>query len=255
MAKLPRFQESQYAFAAHIRDPQTHPAPSNIEDRRMAIYRDLFFNNVSGLLASTFPVVKKILTEQQWNDIVRDFFARHKSHTPYFLEIPKELIAYLQDERETAAGDPPFLFELAHYEWAELALTIDTTEICLEDIKRQGDLLSGRPVISPLAWSLAYSFPVQHISPDFLPQEAAEEPTFLVVYRDLADQVGFIEINAVTARLLELLELEEPKTGRELLTQIAGELNHPKPDVVIEGGRETLEHLRRHDIILGTRTA
>ncbi|HKX55116.1 MAG TPA: putative DNA-binding domain-containing protein, partial [Xanthomonadales bacterium] len=34
------------AFAAHIRNPAVAPAPADVEDRRMQIYRDLFFNNI-----------------------------------------------------------------------------------------------------------------------------------------------------------------------------------------------------------------
>ncbi len=57
-SQLPEFQQKQYAFAAHIRDPENNPAPDGVEDRRMAIYRELFFNNLHNLLGSTFPVIK-----------------------------------------------------------------------------------------------------------------------------------------------------------------------------------------------------
>ena len=66
MAEIPAFQRHQYAFAAHIRDPEHNPAPTGIEDRRMAIYRSLFFNNVSQLLAKTFPVLHQILGAEAW---------------------------------------------------------------------------------------------------------------------------------------------------------------------------------------------
>ena len=41
-----QFQETQYQFAAYIRDPEHQPIPDQLESRRMAIYRDLFFNNI-----------------------------------------------------------------------------------------------------------------------------------------------------------------------------------------------------------------
>jgi hypothetical protein len=53
VAKVPEFQQKQYAFAAHIRDPEQNPAPAGVEDRRMAIYRELFFNNLHNLIGST----------------------------------------------------------------------------------------------------------------------------------------------------------------------------------------------------------
>jgi len=39
------FQKMQYAFTAHIRQPDINAIPENIEDRRMKIYSQLFYNN------------------------------------------------------------------------------------------------------------------------------------------------------------------------------------------------------------------
>lgn len=253
MAEHRGFRELQYRFAAHIRDPDTHPAPAGIEDRRMAIYRELFFNNACSLLASTYPVLSKILGEQRWRRLIRDYFATHVSHTPLFPEVPGELLDYLQNERGIRDGDPPFMLELAHYEWAELAVAIQEETPDPERYDPDGDLLQGIPVLSPLAWPLAYSFPVHRIGPDFQPAEPGEQPTFLVVYRRLDDEVGFLEINAVTARLLELLaEDGQDASGHELLARIAREIGHPNPATVIQGGRQILEDLHARDIVPGT---
>ena len=46
----PTFKKHQYEFTAHIRDPERNARPDGIEDRRMGIYRDLFYNNVEGFL-------------------------------------------------------------------------------------------------------------------------------------------------------------------------------------------------------------
>jgi hypothetical protein len=83
------FRRLQFDFAAHLRDPARVPVPAGIEPRRMNIYRELFFNNVRDLLASTFPVCRAILGEEPWSGLVRRFYAGHKAHTPYFLELPR----------------------------------------------------------------------------------------------------------------------------------------------------------------------
>lgn len=252
MADRPEFQRRQYEFAAHLRDPERHPAPEGIEDRRLAIYRDLFFNNVASLLARTFPVLQKVLGEDAWLRLVRDYFAHHESHTPLFLEIPREFLRYLERERGEVAGDPPFLRELAHYEWVELALSIDEREPDPSAADPEGDLLEGRPLLTPLAWSLCYRFPVHRIAPDYRPGSPPETPTRLLVHRDAEDRIGFIEINAVTARLLELLDDESSVSGRAALETIAAELGHSRPETVIAGGLEILEDLRRRGVVLGT---
>lgn len=247
------FRRQQYAFAAHLRNPESNPAPEGIEDRRMKIYRELFFNNVASLLAKTFPVLHSILGEQRWEKLMREFYDRHQSHTPLFMEVPQEFLAFLQQELEQADQWPAFMVELAHYEWVELALMIDPAEIDSLVVDGKGNILEGIPVISPVAWPLAYGFPVHRIGQEFQPEQPGEQPTFLVVYRRRDDEVGFTEVNGVTARLLELMQENDTQSGRELLQRVAEEIRHPDPAVVIDGGAEILEGLRAEDIILGTR--
>jgi hypothetical protein len=96
---------------------------------------------------------------------------------------------------------------------------------------------------------------VHAIGPDFQPREPGPEPTHLVVYRDRKDEVGFLKINQVTQRLLELLKHEQSKIGRDTLLSIADELRHPQPEEVVAFGRSLLDDLRDRQILLGTRRA
>ena len=253
MESSPDFIRRQYEFAAHIRDPDNQPAPAEIEDRRMAIYRELFYNNVEGFLSGTFPVLRTLYNDTEWHLLVRDYFSHHRAQTPLFLEIPREFINWLNNERDAQANDLPFLHELAHYEWVELALSISEESTEQENINPEGNLLTGIPVLSPLAWHLSYRFPVHRIGPDFIPEEPGEQPTNIVVYRDRQDVVGFMEVNPVTKRLLELISENNKKIGRLLLDCIALEMSHPQPEVVIAGGAEILAGLSDKDIILGTK--
>ena len=253
VSDLPRFQQAQYRFAAHIRDPQNNPPPADVEERRMAIYRDLFFNNVDGFLSSGFPVLRQLYSDAQWKALVRDFYARHQSHTPFFAEISQEFLKYLQHERILQAEDPPFLLELAHYEWVELALSVSDDEPELERIDAEGDLLQGVPALSSLAWLVNYAYPVHRIGPKFRPAIPDAQPTQIVVYRNLADTIGFMLVNPVTARLIGLMGERPLARGFELLDAIAQELAHPRPEVVRQGGLQALKDLRAVDILLGTK--
>jgi len=253
METSPEFTRRQYEFAAHIRDPEHQPAPVGIEDRRMAIYRELFYNNVEGFLSNTFPVLRELLDDEPWHAMARDFFAHHRSQTPLFLEIPREFLAWLKNERAGQADDLPFLHELAHYEWVELALSISEETIAGEGIDPEGDFLTGIPVLSPLAWHLSYRYPVHTIGPDFQPDKPGKTATSIVVYRNREDEVGFMEINPVTKRLLELVSENDTESGEQLLNRIAAEMSHPQPDIVVNGGMDILKGLAQKDIILGTR--
>ena len=253
MAELPDFQRKQYEFAAHIRDPEANAAPAGIEDRRMAIYRELFFNNIASLLGGTFPVLKKICGDDRWDELIREFMANYQAQTPYFLEMPKEFLAFLEQGFSLPADDLPFLLELAHYEWVELALSVSTAENDLTDIDPEGDLLDGVPVISDLAWPLAYRFPVHRISKDFQPQESGPQPTYLVVYRNRDNDINFMELNAVTAALLNKISDNSKLAGRDLLIGLAPEINFD-PDALVDHGAKALADLRAADILLGTKT-
>ncbi len=250
------FQARQYAFAAHIRDPQNVAAPAGIEDRRMAVYRKLFFNNLSSLLGTMFPVLRKIHSDDQWRRMIRQFMQKHRAETPYFLQLPEEFLGFLEKEFEPGPKDHAFLLELAHYEYAELALSISTERNDPESIDPGGDLLKETPVKSVLAWTYAYRYPVHRISPDFLPAEPAEQPVYLALYRDGNDKVRFLELNAVTAGLLDAIENNpDARSGEGLLRELAKEIHYPDVDALIGHGADALQEMRQLEILIGTRSA
>ncbi|MEM6513563.1 MAG: putative DNA-binding domain-containing protein [Pseudomonadota bacterium] len=254
MARRPAFQETQYAFAAHLRDPDNVAAPEGIEERRLSIYRELFFNNLRSLLARTYPVLKRLHSEDQWRRFIRGFMQKHQAQTPYFLQLPSEFLAFLQGEYELRDDDFPFLVELAHYEYIELALSVTDTENDLAGIDPNGDVLNGIPVKSELAWMYAYSFPVHRISADFLPSTPDEQPHYLAVVRNHKDKVRFHELNPVTAGLFSAIENNaDGKTGEQLLRDLATAIGFADADQFLEHGRTALHEFQSKEIILGAR--
>ena len=124
---MQRAEQLTRSLAAHLRDPDAHPAPAGWEERRTAIYRRLFINNVINLLAGNFPVARRILGEERFAEMVRRFYAEHQSHTPLFPEIAREMLRFVEEQPQYWAEQWPFLYELMHYEWVELALAISKT--------------------------------------------------------------------------------------------------------------------------------
>ncbi len=248
-SNLPDFRAVQLAFAAHIRNPEVHPRPADVEPRRMQIYLDLFFNNIESFLANSFPIAKKILVERGlWLGLVREFVHEHASTSPYFLQISQEFLTFLSERQ----GDdlPDFLLELCHYEWVELCLSVSEQELPLENVDPQGDLTAGLIVLSPLLWKLSYRYPVHQLGLRFQPEAAPETPTLLVVNRKRDDSVGFLVLNPVSWRLLELLE--KPLAFPELVERLAREMTGVDAQVLHDKGIETLEYLRDAEVVLGT---
>ncbi len=249
----------QDALAAHIRDPERAPPPPGIEERRLKIYRELFFNNVDSLLAGNFPVIRRICGDAGWRTLIRGFLRDHDCQTPLFTELGREFLRYLdaraEDEarREAGGDDPPWLRELAHYEWVELALQI--SEAGNDDIAHDpdGDLLAGRPLVSPLAWPLAYAWPVHRIGPDYRPDTPPEAPTLLMLRREADGTVSFHALTPLSFRLLQRLDEFPQLSGREQLLALAAEAGAADPEAFANDGAAQLALFRSEGTILGTR--
>lgn len=246
MNSLPAFQQFQRDFALHLRDPRAATRPQGVPARRAQAYRELLFNNVCGVVDACFPVSRELLGERRWGRLQRTFFAAWRSQSPLFCELPREFLRWL-NTGELPVSLPPWLPELARHEWTELAVDIMQTDP-LPSYIADGDLLKGRPLLTPAHMLLAYQWPVHRIGPSYRPRKPA--PVQLVVFRDGEAQVRFAEINPVTARLLALLA-DRRCSGREACLRVAEELQHPHPPTVLAGGAAMLNELRSWGVIHG----
>ncbi len=245
----------QARFAGYIRDPGAVEPPEGLEDRRMAIYRDLFFRNLEGLFRRSFPVTRRIHDDDAWEALVRGFMTDHRARTPMFTELPREFLRFLSTRRDSGVDDPPFLAELARYEWLETALGLDETDLDSIPADPEGDIFAHPPVVSPLAWLESFEYPVHRIRPGFTPEAGGKDPTHLLLYRKRDDTVGFYLLNPVSARLFVQLRDADHRSGLEQIQDIAGQLGRSGDETVIQGGRDILEAFRQRDILLGTAPA
>jgi hypothetical protein len=154
----------QRTLAAHLRNPDANPPPQGVNAERAGVYVELLFNNVEDLLSGCFPVLRSILDDTQWNGLVRQFYSEHACQTPYFREIPAEFVQWLTERfaSTTLSERFPFLLELAHYEWVEIPLALDTSEIDPNGIDPNGiapdgDLLDGQLVLNPVMLLQSYT--------------------------------------------------------------------------------------------------
>ncbi len=248
-----RTQRLQHQFTAHVRDPQGNAAPPGIEDRRMQIYRDLVFSNIEMFLSANFPVIRSLYDDNAWDVLAHDMLREHEFHTPLFPEFGREFLRYLEARQQRGANDPPFLLEMAHYEWAELAISLDENDI--DDVPHDpaGDPLSGIPVVSPLVCVLGYRYAVHLIGPDYHPHELPEQPTVLMLVRGRDDDLHFHEIDGLTALLIERLQANTQATGSECLDALLGERGESGNADFRQAGQAAIVQLKSREAILGTR--
>lgn len=250
---LPLFQQYQLQFAAHIRDPHGNPKPQQVAARRMRVYKDIVFANIEAALANCFPVCKRVIGKRLWHKLIRGFFIHHQSHSPLFRQIPEEFLSYLEQLEKWAdiPAIPAYFKSLAHYEWVELAVASSEAGIDMANIDTSGDLLGDKIVLAPTLKLLAYDYPVHQISPKNRPDAALANPVYLSVYRNLADEVRFVEINQMTYALLQKM-MQSPISGEAVLSILARDMQYPA-DQLIAFGLPILQDLHEQQLILGTR--
>lgn len=248
-----RLAALQKQFADHIRDPEHHPAPEGVEDRRMAIYRRLFFNNLSNLFSKNFPRVRKIVGSARWQELVRAFMDLHRSKTPIFPELGREFVRFLAEHPEQYE-EWPWLAQLA--DWEFLATSVrndeDDPSAMLSNPggeSEEADLLTRPLIVNPTLRLASYDWPVHLIRANQLPEQP--QAVILAVFRKIDDRIGRSRINVVTARLIELLQENPSASGQHCLELLAKEMQHPDPQALFEHGRAMLANLVEQSILLG----
>ncbi|MDX3774914.1 putative DNA-binding domain-containing protein [Chromatiaceae bacterium AAb-1] len=236
-------------LAGYVRDPQHNAPPPGIETRRLAVYRQLFFGNIESLLASGFPVSRASLGPDRWQSLVHAFYAGYRCQTPLFTELAGEFVNYLADGADDALNMPAWLAELAHYERVESALLL--SDSCEPPHNPAGDLLDGVPLLSALAWPLAYHWPVSDISPGYLPEQIPQQPSLILAQRKADQQVHFSRLAPLAHALLMSLQ-HHHRTGRQHLTMLAAAID-VEPAELLPSGITLLENLRMQGVIPGTR--
>jgi len=109
--------------------------------------------------------------------------------------------------------------------------------------------LNEIPVLAPAHQLLAYDYAVHKISKRHLPKMI--ESTYLLVFRNAENQVKFIELNAMTFQLLNLIE-KNNLTGKQALSKLVEEMKHPDSDAIIRFGVEIFADLVHQQAIIGS---
>ncbi len=241
-------QSIQRSFAAQIRGLGGDPPPGVAADR-MALYRELFRNNIESFLSESFPVLHRQLSPPHWQAMVDDFLARHACVTPLFTRLGEEFIDYLREERGAVPDDPPYLRELAHYEWVELGLALSEAEALPPTRLATERLRESELRLSPLAWPLRYRYPVHRLGAEGHDDWATQEPVHLLVYRNAEERVVFLEIDAPAYALLSVLQSLGPVSAGELLLTLAELVGGGSAQAFMERGLALIEDLQQRGVI------
>ncbi len=225
------FKHIQQTFIDYIKNP-LEPLPVGTDARHMQVYRDLFYNNIYGFVSNAFPVLKSLYGPNDWGRVVDKFFQTHDCQSPIFVDIAGEFMHFLQ-QQDAKYLRFPFELELAHYEWQELVVAVASNEDS-QNVLQADELAQYLMMLAGFTAVVSYQYPVHKISPDFLPQAVSTPAHNFCIYRDIDDEVQFLQLTPLAAQALFLLK-QHSYDLRELSAAITALYPNIASDIIYSG--------------------
>lgn len=246
------FQVVQQQFTEAIRHRADNPF-DQIKPERFAVYPRLIRNNIFNFVSQGFPVLKKVLSELQFSELVDRFIAEHHAHSPYFIDISGEFLTWLTARHMTDEDQalPLFLTELAHYEWLETVLLGNEQDEPAATVINCFSECEDELIWSVNAVAAAYQYPVHKISADFQPEAAPEQPTLLIVYRQ-DNETRFLTVDALAWQLFQTASsIDQPVNQTRLINQTLQHLTTAEQNQVKPYAEQALMNYYQLGLILG----
>ena len=148
---------------------------------------------------------------------------------------------------QTAAHDlelPEWFAELLDYEWRELEVDLHPEKVPRVHLPTD-DSYSLK--LNPTLQNLQYQWPVHHISKNNLPDEP--KPTFLLVFRSFDHRVHFMEVNALTSALLQIVR-EMPAHPNDVIAALGQLMTTANQQTLREFGTPLLLDLLQKNVVV-----
>lgn len=144
-------------------------------------YRRLFRNNIYNSLSQAYPISLEVLSDEEWNTLVDDFFENHDSKTPHIWKLPFEFFQFVKANNYAEKFDYPFLNDLLLFEWLEIEVYTMPNEYP-EPYVKSGDILSDTLEVNPEYRLTQLEYPVHmHAAKDSINHKGVY---FLLTYRE-----------------------------------------------------------------------
>ena len=215
---------------------------------RLHNYRRLVFNIIEDTLQSAYPITHTLLTEEEWIQLVNDFFSRHNCTSTQLWRMPYELVEFVEKEEYHLKLCKPYLVELLYFEWLEIEIYQDEDKPH-ENFITEGDVMLDVPVINPDHKLLQLTYPVHKKNHKEL--EDNKGNYFVLIYRHRSNfTVNFLELSPFLALVFDHLLKAKTSIKNTLLT--VGKNNGiNEEEMLLQHGKIFAEQLQDHTLILG----
>ncbi len=219
---------------------------------RLALYRRLIRNNLTGVTEKMLARTRARLNARggAFDTSFDAYLAECGPRTHYLRDVPREFLAWVEPRWRADRDVPAWAIDLAKHELVEFEIaaarerdeTPDVTDVALD---------RALVLTEPLRL-MRYSFAVHELSADEDDRaEPAARATTLLVHRDTAHAVRFLDLTplaaAIVARLLDGATLGDAVSGA------CKDVGTVTSDVVVADVARLLADLGERGILLGGR--
>lgn len=190
------FNHKQQSFVDYVRGRTPQCDNPLVTAQRAAVYKRLVSKILYGSLENAFPIAKKSLGQNEWQNLISQFVAEHRFSHPEIWRMPSELSTWLAG-KTTWQERYPYLLDLLSFEWIEIEVFMmeDRAPQVIETA--QGSLSVNREYVYA-----AFQYPVYRIPAEELMRSApaAAQGTidryWLLAYRHPQTRsVHFVELS------------------------------------------------------------
>jgi hypothetical protein len=239
------FRLYQFALARHLRDPLGVPAPDGVSAPAVLACTQEMAHNLNELLMPAFANTRAVLGEDLWQHTLRLFLHDAPTHAPWATSVQEVYVKFL-GHNTLVQHLPPWLEDLAHFEWLQSAVA--AADVVWPAHDPHGDVLQKVVVMNPTHVEVMYDWSVQRINLTHKPFEM--QSTYLSIVRDVRDKVCITESSRFRRHLIDLLR--QGQTGAQAFKALADWLEHPDVAAFTQEGLPVLKQLQREGVVLGT---
>lgn len=239
----------QRNLAAYCRGRQSGLIPG-INEERLPHYKRLISGVIYDTLETAYPITEQILTENEWQFLVDDFFKNHNIQTAQVWKMPFEFYLYCRDQDMAGKLKRPYLNDLLYFEWVEIEIHT-MPDKALPAYDSPTDFFDEILVFNPDYKILELEYPVHRLQVSQLAENKGKY--FIVAFREHKNfSVQFLEITATFAAIFNRISAKE-RSGENILAEISSYFENEEKQEVIRMGHAFINALYEQGLILGSK--
>ncbi len=173
---------------------------------RLHHYRRLVYNVVRNTMDTAFPISLAALGEEQWDELVQDFFSKERPQTPQIWKLPFEFYKYHSNQDTGTRIHKPYLDDLLYFEWIEIEIHTMPDRTVPEHSKT-GNIFLDILAFNPEYEIIRLDYPV-HMHPAGQTMELKGEYFVLVFRSPETGHVQFLDLSGLNTYILTRLAEE-----------------------------------------------